>query len=198
MENLSRASDRISATTLVLAVLISAAATWSGYWSLGGVVALVFAVGYFGGLLLWLLFPQPVTFHVIKLPYWLTLAAFVVLHKVEENRFEFFERVSSLASLPMPEMVSAPVVLMLAVGFAPWLVIPLLQRRPKSRALGTYLAWTFFASMGMSELAHFLVFPFLVGGDYAYFPGMASVIVLAPAAWWGLWRLARNGNRRSP
>jgi hypothetical protein len=53
------------------------------------------------------------------------------------------------------------------------------------------LAWTFFTSMGITELAHFLL-PLLTTEPYGYFPGMASVVVLAPLAWWGMWRLARG------
>lgn len=56
-------------------------------------------------------------------------------------------------------------------------------------AFGYYLAWTAFAAMGITELAHFLIFPFLRGEPYSYFPGMASVILLAPVAWWGMLRL---------
>ncbi len=47
----------------------------------------------------------------------------------------------------------------------------------------------------MSELAHF-VFPLMTGHAYGYFPGMATVFVLAPLALWGLWRLRRSGSPR--
>ncbi|WP_439478365.1 hypothetical protein [Brevundimonas sp.] len=60
--------------------------------------------------------------------------------------------------------------------------------------MGDYLAWTFFAAMGITELFHF-VFPFLDGGGFSYFPGMASAAVLAAAAWWGMARLVRPGRR---
>jgi hypothetical protein len=39
--------------------------------------------------------------------------------------------------------------------------------------------------MGITELAHF-IFPVLVNEPYGYFPGMASVLVLAPRTWWGI------------
>jgi hypothetical protein len=55
---------------------------------------------------------------------------------------------------------------------------------------GRFLAWTFFASMGITELAHFGL-PLLTQRPYGYFPGMGSVVVLAPLAWWGMWRLSR-------
>jgi len=47
------------------------------------------------------------------------------------------------------------------------------------------MAWSLFASMGITELAHFFL-PFMTTDPYGYFPGMASVIVLAPLAWWGM------------
>ncbi|WP_206110744.1 hypothetical protein [Pannonibacter phragmitetus] len=55
-------------------------------------------------------------------------------------------------------------------------------------AFGHYLAWTFFVSMGVIELAHF-VFPLFGGRSYGYFPGMATVVLLAPVAWWGIYRM---------
>ena len=36
------------------ALAISTAAVLTGYWALGGLVAIIFAVGYYGGFLLWL------------------------------------------------------------------------------------------------------------------------------------------------
>jgi hypothetical protein len=57
--------------------------------------------------------------------------------------------------------------------------------------MGYYLAWTFFASLGITELAHF-VLPLFSEQPYGYFPGMATVVLLAPSAWWGMVRL-RSG-----
>jgi len=45
--------------------------------------------------------------------------------------------------------------------------------------------------MGITELAHF-VFPSFTNKAYGYFPGMASVVLLAPVAWWGMYRLSRR------
>ncbi|WP_137761645.1 hypothetical protein [Pontibacter sp. SGAir0037] len=67
--------------------------------------------------------------------------------------------------------------------------IPFLHGR--GYAFGYYLAWTFFAAMGITELAHF-IFPFFTNGGDSYFPGMASVFVLAPFAWWGMYRFTRK------
>jgi len=37
----------------------------------------------------------------------------------------------------------------------------------------------FYTAMGITELAHFF-FPFFSAEPYGYFPGMASVVILAP------------------
>jgi len=77
--------------------------------------------------------------------------------------------------------------LVLPVGT--WLATPFLIKGGYD--FGYYLGWTFFASMGITELAHFFL-PLLANEPYGYFPGMASVLVLVPLAWWGMWRLARG------
>lgn len=73
---------------------------------------------------------------------------------------------------------------------AAWLLIPWLVSRQIE--FGYFLVWSFFVSMGVTEHAHF-VFPFLADEPPEYFPGMASVVVLAPVAWWGMRRLLRDG-----
>jgi len=50
--------------------------------------------------------------------------------------------------------------------------------------------------MGVTQLAHF-VLPLLTNEPYGCFPGMASVLLLASLAWWGMWRLARGRETRS-
>lgn len=56
---------------------------------------------------------------------------------------------------------------------------------------GYYLIAKFFVSMGVTELAHYFL-PFLTNEPYGYLPGMASVVVPAPLAWWGILRLVRD------
>lgn len=164
-----------------------------GYAYLGGLVAGVFLVGYGAGFLLWLLRPAAVTFARIRAPYWLTLGAFA-LHKAEENRTAFFETLSrEITGVPVPETTPLLFLLLLVIPAGAWLLVPWLTSRRD--ALGAYLAYTFFASLGLSELAHF-VFPLMTGHAYGYFPGMATVFVLAPLALWGLWRLRRSGSPR--
>lgn len=137
---------------------------------------------------MWLAAPKDSTWDSIRLPYWLTLAAFLLLHKVEENRTAFFEAVfARITGMPVPELSIGLVMALLIIPVGAWLAIPVLFRR--NHEFGRFLAWTFFASMGLTELAHFIL-PFLASETYGYFPGMASVFVLAPLAWWGMWRLS--------
>ncbi|WP_313912777.1 HXXEE domain-containing protein [Tahibacter sp.] len=143
---------------------------------------------------MWLVRPAATSFERIKVPYWLTVAAFV-LHKVEENRARFFETLSrEVTGVAEPEATPLLFVAMLIVPAGAWLLAPSLMGR--RHALGTYLAYTLFASMALGELAHF-VFPLLTGHGYGYFPGMVTVFVLAPLGGWGLWRLWSSPASRS-
>ncbi|MFN4175571.1 hypothetical protein [Phenylobacterium sp.] len=176
------------------ALLFSLAIPVAGYAYLGALVGFLFLIGYLGGFALWVLVPATPSFAAIRLPYWATLAAFLFLHKPEENATRFFEVLSDeITGVPVPDLTPLMIVSLLIVPVGAWLVAPFLIRR--GSGLGYYLVWTLFASMGILELAHF-VFPVLTGRPYGYFPGMASVVVLAPLAWWGMWRLARGGRAR--
>ncbi len=145
---------------------------------------MLFAFGYFGGLALWILVPTEASFSCRRWPYFLTLGLFII-HKWEERHFNFFPALSNITGVPAPEAGSVLAVLLYAFAAA-WLLVPVLVKR--KLPLGYYLAWTFFFSLGVTELAHF-VFPLFAAEPYGYFPGMLSVLGLAPAAWWGLKRL---------
>ncbi len=177
-----------SALTIGAAVSLTAAVVLLGYVLLGLIPMLLFALGFVGGLVMWLVRPTAVSFADIRVPYWLTLG-FFVLHKLEERYLDFFPALARLTGEPLPDTGSIWVAALYACAAA-WLLVPYLVTR--RRAFGHYLAWTFFASMGTVELAHF-VFPLFRDQPYGYFPGMASVVLLAPAGWWGMARLARGG-----
>ena len=164
--------------------LLTVAILVVGYVALGWWLMLLFAFGFVGGFFLWLLFPAAVSFRAIRGPYFAALGLFVV-HKWEERHFDFFPALARLTGVPPPESGSALAVLLYAFAGA-WLLVPLLVGR--ANPFGYYLARTLFTSMGVTELAHF-VFPFFTAGPYSYFPGMGSVVGLAPVAWWGIWRL---------
>lgn len=61
----------------------------------------------------------------------------MLFHKFEEGRMKFFDAISGINGLPVPEVTEGDVSLMLAAGFLPWLLIPVLIKR--GRELGYYL-----------------------------------------------------------
>lgn len=176
--------SKISAT-LFTAFLLAV-----GYWSLGLATMLLFTTGFVTGLLLFLLRPGVVPFRSVRWPFFTALVLFA-LHRAEEYFKDFFDALAGITGVPTPDVASPPVILLVVLSVGAWLLIPFLTGRTR---FGTYLAWTFFAAMGITELAHIVVFPLVTGHPFEYFPGMASVFLLAPAGWWGLvtmWRQAR-------
>ncbi|MCG7594871.1 hypothetical protein ACXYX3_28250 (plasmid) [Mycobacterium sp. C3-094] len=171
------------------AVALTTAALSVGYWALGLATMLIFTAGFVGGLLLWRVWPSGGGWADIRAPYWIALLLFLA-HRVEEKQMGFFAFLAAVTGVPTPAVNSVPVVLLVAVSAGAWLLIPALMRR--GRPIGRYLAWTFFASLGLTELAHFVVFPWLDPGGAGYVPGMWTVVALAPVAWWGMWRLSRR------
>ncbi len=169
-----------------LAIVFTITAIALGYFALGIVPAFIFTFGYFGGLLLWLPSTNTPPFKKIAAPYFVTLLLFV-FHKFEERQMDFFPALSEITKVPVPDSSSWQAISLYAIaGF--WLLVPLFIS--KGSAFGYYLVWTFFASMGITELAHY-VLPFFRDQPYGYFPGMWSVIGLAPAAWWGIYKLSK-------
>lgn len=172
---------------LIFAVVFTVIAITLGYVALGGLAAFLFTFGYLGGLIIWLFTAARVPFRRFAWPYFVTLAFFMV-HKYEERRMNFFPALSEITGRPVPEITSLPAILLLVLA-SMWLLIPFLVWG--KRDFGYFLAWTFFASMGVTELAHFAL-PLLTDRSYGYFPGMYSVIVLAPIAWWGMYKLSKR------
>lgn len=157
-----------------------------GYIAFGFWTMMLFSFGFFGGFVLWIAHPHLANWKDIKWPYYLGFILFLV-HRVEEKQMEFFRTLSEITGVATPEIVSFPVIALVLMSVGGWLFVPFLVKRKSP--FGTYLAWTFFAALGITELAHIFIFPFLVDRPYGYFPGMASVFALAPIAWWGMWRL---------
>ena len=172
---------------VIAALLFTIAVLVLGYILLGLLPMFLFASGFLGGFILWLIISTKPSFATIKMPYFLSLA-FFVLHKYEERRMNFFPRLSEITRVPVPEANSFLAYLLYAFA-GTWLLIPFLVKR--SNNFGYYLSWTFFTAMGITELAHFFL-PFFTSDPYGYFPGMASVVILAPTAWWGIYRLSRK------
>lgn len=172
-------------STVIASFVFSLGIPAIGYLSFGTVPASIFLIGYVGGFIFWLLVPDRATFASVKIPYLITLLLFIV-HRIEEYVSDFQVTLSGITGVPVPDVASLPIILLLIGSVLAWILGPLLMRR--GYAFGYYLMWTFFVSMGISELAHF-IFPLFRESAYGYFPGMASVFLLAPAAWFGMWRL---------
>ncbi len=178
-----------SRTTNITAFAMTMAMLLLGNLSFGLVTMLVFSSGFLTGYFLWLLVRSKATFVDINAPYLLAFGGFI-LHRVEEKQMDFFATLAGITGVQTPDILSPQIILLVAGSAGAWILIPFLLNR--GHEFGRYLAWTFFTALGITELAHFLIFPFFTGDPYGYFPGMASVILLAPAAWWGMWRLSRE------
>ncbi|MGY4829169.1 hypothetical protein ACVNIS_11370 [Sphaerotilaceae bacterium SBD11-9] len=176
-------------TEIATAFAFTAATLVLGKLAFGYVTMLVFTAGFAGGFVLWLIFPSKGSWRDISTIFWITLALFF-LHRVEEKQLGFFQFLSDVTGQPTPDIASVPVVLLVVLSVGAWLLIPYLMKR--ELPLGRYFCWTFFASMGITELAHYLVFPFMAGPSYGFVPGMISVAALAPIAWVGMRILARG------
>ncbi|MES2005544.1 HXXEE domain-containing protein [Sediminibacterium roseum] len=174
--------------TVIGAFLFTAVILLLGYIAFGFWTALIFTSGFLGGYLLWIFVTGKPSFASLRVPFWVSFSLFIV-HRVEEKIYGFFARLSDITGVQTPAISSWPVILLVLVSVGAWITIPVLVK--KGYAFGYYLAWTFFAAMGITELAHF-IFPFFTGQPYGYFPGMASVLLLAPVAWWGMYRLSRK------
>lgn len=156
-----------------------------GYVTLGILPASIFLVGFFGGFVLWLVMPMRAPWRVTRIPYFAALFLFLLHRGVEEQFFGFFPALAEITGVPLPEPTSPVVIVLVALSLV-WVLSPLLIKR--GHPFGYYGAWSVFFTLGVGELAHFL-FPLLTPEPYGYFPGMVTVVFLAPVAWWGMWRL---------
>lgn len=179
-----------SEALITSAFLFSAIILVLGYISFGFWTMMIFSSGFLVGFFLWLIFPSNTPYARLRLPYWLAFL-FFILHRVEEKTFGFFDFLSRITGVSTPEVSSWNVIALIALSVGSWLAVPWLLKRQSE--FGYYLAWTFFTAMGVTELAHWIVFPFFTENTFTYIPGMISVIPLAPIAWWAMWRLYREG-----
>ena len=177
------------APVVLMAILFTLGVPAVGYLSFGIVPALLFFSGYFAGFVLWLTAPAhapPLSSY--KIPYIATFALFLV-HRIEERISGFFPTLAEMTGVAVPNPASSAIIVLMLMSVAAWLFAPFLANRGSQ--LGYFLVWTFFGSMGVTELAHF-VLPFFTLDPFHYFPGVASVFLLAPAAWFGMWQLWRG------
>lgn len=172
-----------SVTVILLAFIFTALILFLGYISFGFWTMLIFTSGFMGGFVLWLLIPTRISYEKIKFLFLLTFL-FFLLHRIEEKVLGFFATLSEITGVSTPEIGSWNVIGLVILSAGAWLLIPYFLKR--GFEFGYYLLWTFFAAMGITELAHWFVFPFIVQKPLGYFPGMLSVILLAPTAWLGM------------
>jgi len=176
--------EAMAATAFTFTIFILAL----GYACFGFWTTIIFTSGFLGGFVLWITVPHVNRFAPFRLPYFLTLGAFI-LHRVEEKLSGFFPALAKITEVPTPAINSWPVILLVVTSVGGWLLIPYLVKR--NFEFGYYLAWTFFAAMGITELAH-LIFPFIADGRFTYFPGLGTALIVAPCGWWGMRCLARS------
>ncbi|MBX2987786.1 MAG: hypothetical protein KF802_07790 [Bdellovibrionaceae bacterium] len=192
-ESLLNARGR-SAGLIVTAFSFTVATLFLGYLAFGFLTSLIFSSGFLSGFILWYFIPTATPYEKLKIPYFACLALFF-LHRVEEKYMGFFAFLSEVTGVSTPEILSKEVVGLVAISVGSWLSIPFLLRRGYD--LGYYFAWTFFTAMGVTELAHWVVFPFLLENPIQYIPGMMSVVLLAPVAWIAMRRLTSGKIKRS-
>lgn len=183
-------SPAIPIPLILTASVFTFGAVALGYHLLGWLPALLFGFGFVGGWVLWICVPSVPLYHKVRLPFFVTLILFAA-HKFEERHYGFFPALSEITGVPVPD-ASSPLTKALYLFAGAWLLIPVLLRI--RHPLGGYLAWTFFTSMGVTEVAHF-VFPFIAPSPFGYFPGVVTALFLVPCAWWGLTRLWQNERR---
>jgi hypothetical protein len=119
------------------------------------------------------------------LPAYLLALALFLAHVLEEYAFDFAGRIAAAAHVQWTEAQFVEVIVLL--GPAIWIAgaIGIYKRHP----LGNFIAWFFFIGMIVGEPTHLLVFPFLEGGRYHYFPGMWSALFSMVPAVYGILRM---------
>jgi hypothetical protein len=181
--------DRLNRETRLSVALVAAfiptyAATL--YVQAGFLVVGIVAGSMVAGFVIWLrtTLRRPPAVPAILPAYLLTLILFL-LHVLEEHVFNFAGRISAAAHVRWTETQFVEVIVLL--GPAIWIAgaLGVYKRHP----LGNFVAWFLFVGMMVGEPAHFLVFPFMEGGRYHYFPGMwTALFPMVPAAY-GIWRM---------
>jgi hypothetical protein len=127
---------------------------------------------------------RPADPRVILPPYLLMLSLFLI-HVDEEYLFDFRGRIAAVfhSHWSEPDFV----LLIALVGPMVWILggIGLWLRHP----LGNFIVWFMLVGMILGEPTHLLVFPFLEGGRYHYFPGMWTALFPMVPAVYAVWRI---------
>jgi hypothetical protein len=176
------------ARALILPILLICVIVGIGYAFLGIVPAMVFAVAFGGGLVLYMGTAWRTRFDARKVivPYLLTVMLFIV-HTYEEYLTDFELLVSTLAGRTVPEAD----LLFVIAWLAPCIWIGGAIALIKEWAVGYYLLCAFFVAMTIAELAHF-VFPFMIDGTFHYQSGMYTAALPLIPAYYGLYVMMKE------
>jgi hypothetical protein len=189
--NAERLDRETRLSVALVAVFIPTYATLL-YLQAGLMVVGIVAGSMVAGFVIWLrtTLRRPPAARAILPAYLLALVLFL-LHVLEEYAFDFAGRVAAAAHVRWTEAQFVEVIVLL--GPAIWIAgaLAIYKRHP----LGNFVAWFFFVGMMLGEPTHMLVFPFMEGGRYHYFPGMWSALApMVPAAY-GIWRMLADDRR---
>jgi hypothetical protein len=177
--------------TLTASLVSVAVAATVGYVLIGAVAAVVFAVAFGGGIVLWLATTYRTQVDPLKLiiPYLVTVIFFIV-HVYEEYITDFEAAMTDVTGLHVLEKnfltataFTAPIL---------WLTGAILLL--KRTHAGYYFLSVLYVNMIVAELAHF-VFPFMEDGTFHYVSGMyTAALPLLPASY-GLYITLREIRR---
>lgn len=173
---------------LILPVITICVIVAIGYVMLGPVPAVVFAVAFGGGLVLYVRTAWRTQFDTRKVivPYLLTVMLFLV-HTYEEYLTDF----ELLASRLSGQTVAEADFLFVVGWLAPFVWIGGAIMLIKQWAFGYYFLCAFFVAMTVAELAHF-VFPFVIDGTFHYQSGLYTAALPLITAYCGLYIMIRE------
>lgn len=181
--------DRKTALSVALVALFVPTYATVLYLQAGLLVVAIVCGAMVAGFVVWVrtTLRRPPAPDAILPAYLITLALFL-FHVLEEHVSGFAERITAAAHVHWSATQFVEVIVLL--GPAIWIAgaIGIHRRHP----LGNWIAWFLFVGMMLGEPAHIVVFPFLEGGRYHYFPGMwTSLLPMVPAAY-GIWRMLHD------
>lgn len=119
---------------------------------------------------------------------YLLTAAMLYFHIWEEYLFGFGPKIAALVGSNWTESEFLVQIVFILPTF--WILgaIGIYYKNP----LGNFIAWFVFFGMFLGEPTHLLVFPNLVEGRYAYFPGMWTALLPMVMGVWGLYIIIKD------
>jgi len=192
MTNPSIVYDRRTLLSAGLALVLTAAFAVVFVQQAGVMPTVIIASAMLGGLVCWLLTTARYPAHPERvIPVYAITTALLMVHILEEYVWDFGPRIGALTGTGWSQ--SEFVVLFGFVVPAFWILAGALVyvRHP----LGNWIIWFIWCGMILGEPVHLLVFPFLEGGRYHYFPGMWTALFPLVAGLWGMTLLITDYRR---